>query len=455
MISTYPEFSFSIFSLEALVMKLDVVLYSLIIFTVISCKQKHTAASSQSELITQQQQQQQQQPPPAPDDTSVLNKGEYRIGLYRGDSFSADKITHIIVVGSAVKEDSDQFFQSGLSRAYRYKELWPDHQVILMSSPDVKGATDEEIFNKYSIPVIKLVNKKFTADQLLQEMAAFTQIASFDFFGHSSPWAMKIGKSEAAFDPSGHYPELRNLRKNFLANAYATLNACNTGFYLAPDLSEALALPVSGALTSSMFEAIESDGHWYKEEDAHSRNYVEVNKFSYNKNLSCSLGVCTRMRAARDNYSSYWGTFSEGGLSFDKFFCNYANNEDGSCEKGMAYSLLSFPSVQPITLSSNTEDYKRVVFDWLCSTGNRESYFNRCVEGITDAIYRGDLEYQSHPSNELNCDFKSCHAKVKCKFLDEGPVEGSCSLDTIPNEHPTNIAREYLMLMKGFEAIRQ
>jgi hypothetical protein len=163
------------------------------------------------------------------------------------------------------------------------------------------------------------------------------------------------------------------------------------------------------------------------------------------------------MKSSRANYSSFWGTFSEGGLSFDKFFCNYENNNDGKCERGMALSLFSFPSIHPINLESNKDDYKQVVYDWLCSTGKEKSYFRRCVNGIEDAIARGDLEYQSHPTNELNCDFNSCHAKVVCKYKtigDDGPIPGTCNIETIPNFAPKNVTTEYLSLMKGFESIR-
>lgn len=418
-------------------MKLKIVLTILVLFLNVSCKESSKG--------------------PSAEDLDAIHRGEYRIGLYKGDDFNPQKITHIIVVGSAVKEDSDQFFQSGLSRAYRYKELWPEHQVVIMSSPDVKGVSDEEIFKKYKIPVVKQVNKKFTADLLLDELSAYSQIASLDFFGHSSPWAMKIGKTNAAFDTTKHTEKLFELRRNFLPNAYVTLNACNTGFYLAPALSKALALPVSGSLTSSMFERIESDGYWYKEEDWKDETFQKHNKVSFKKDVSCAQGVCTRMRTARSNYSSYWGTFSEGGLSFDKFFCNYEKNNDGSCERGMAYSLLSFPSVQPVDLNSSIAEYKRIVFDWLCSTGKSESYFRRCVNGIENAIDRGDLEYQSHPTTELICDFNSCHAEVVCKYgtFNDLPLEGSCKLRTFKNSNPTNVAREYLSIMKGFEQIRK
>ena len=382
---------------------------------------------------------------------------EYRVGLFKDEIFDPNKVTHIILVGSAMREDSDQFFQSGLSRAYRYKELWPERQVVIMSTPDVINKTDEQVFSKYNIKVVKKVNARFTAPLFIAEMSVFTKIASFDFYGHSSPWALKIDDYFAPFDPSAHVNALSVLKGNFLPNAYATLNGCNTGFSIAPNLSRALEIPVSGSLTSSVFERLESDGFWYKEDDKNSGQYVTTNKTSYSEKLSCATGACTRMKPSRYNYSSIWGHFKEGGLSFDKFFCNFENRGDGKCEKGMAMSLLGFPSVRPISLKSSVYEYKKVVFDWLCSTGKNSSYFRNCVYGIEDAVNRQDLIYRSHPTNELNCDFNSCNVKVTCTIdtATNTPAPGSCKVVTIPNPQPTNVAQEYLSLMRGFDQIRE
>lgn len=421
-------------------MKYLYLLLTLIIFVVSSCGSKSGSSSLTSGEMTDGK------------------NGEYRIGLYKDQTLDPQRVTHIIVVGSAVKEDSDQFFQSGLSRAQRYKDVWPDHQVVIMSGPDVKNTEDIEVFKKYKIPVVKTVYKKFNTHLLMDEMEQFNRIASFDFYGHSSPWAMIIGKNQAAFDPSGHIERLQSMRWRFTPDAFATLNGCNTGFYLAPDLSRGLGIPVSGSLAGSYFERVESDGFWYKEEDQTKSQRVSQNTVTFNKKASCGTGLCTRMKSARTHYNSYWGNFKEGGLSFDKFFCNYENNRDGRCERAMALSVLAFPSVKPITLDSDWEDLKDVAYDWICSTGSTKSYFSRCRFGIENAIYRGDLEYQTFPGNELKCDWKSCNTKVVCKYkgtIDEGPTPGSCKLQTLQNYIPDNAAREFLSIMRGFEMLRR
>ena len=101
---------------------------------------------------------------------NIFYHGQYRVGLYKDEIFNREKISHVIIVGSAVKEDSDQFFQSGIARAQRYKELWPEHQIILLSSPEVKGKDDKSVFEDYNINVVKVVKETFTQDKLIEEL---------------------------------------------------------------------------------------------------------------------------------------------------------------------------------------------------------------------------------------------------------------------------------------------
>lgn len=382
-------------------------------------------------------------------------KGEYRLGLYQDSSLDLDKKTHLIVIGSGVKEDSDQFFQSGIARARRYKELNPENQVIIMGSPEVVDRNDEKVFSDFNINVFKVENQTFTAERFLSEITPFKKIASLDFYGHSSPWALKLGKSDAAFDPGAYKNKLATLKDNFLPEAYITLNGCNAGFSIAPELSQILEIPVSGALTGSLFERVESDGLWYKESDSKNENYVLKNDFSFSESLSCSLGLCWRMKPSRHSYSGYWGQFEEG-LSFYKFFCNFSDRE--KCLKNMSRSLLSFPSVALVNLTSPKEQYEKVVFDWLCSTGKDRNYFNRCVDGIKNAIQNKSDLFESHPKSELNCSFQSCNANVVCKtkkLFGNGPKGGSCKLqaDITGNGHTT--VKEYKAFMKGFELLNK
>ena len=390
--------------------------------------------------------------------TAQAYQGETRIGLYKDSVLDTEKITHIIIVGSGVKEDSNQFFQSGIARAEKYKQLNPDQQVVIMSSPELRGTDDEKVFSDFNVPVIKFIKDSFTPEVLFSELRPFTKIASLDFYGHSSPWALKLGKSDAALTPSAYAKKLKALKANFLPDAYVTLNGCNSGFSIAPDMSKYLELPVSGSLTGTLFERIESDGRWYKELDWTKENYVTTNEFSYEDTLSCSLGLCWRMKPSQYNYSSYWGHFKEGGLNFYKFFCNF-DDTTSKCEKAMARSLFTFPSVKNINEKSSVEDFTAVAFDYICSTYKNKNKFDECVNGITEAIARGDLVYKTQPGQqpELNCTFKGCNASVVCKdkIFGSGPRGGTCTLNVKNSTPPTNAAQEMVSFLKGIKLLKK
>lgn len=388
--------------------------------------------------------------------SSLSNKSttEYLVTAIGQTSLNPDKVTHIVVVGSSVKEDSDQFFQSGLIQAYKYKEMYKDHQVVVISAPDVRSTDNEEVFQKFNLAIIKQIGSTLNVYNLVAEMLFFKKIASFDYYGHSSPWAIKLAKKSGTIEPGSHKSTLQKLNSHFTNLAYATLNGCNGGFNIAPELSSVWKIPVSGSLTSTQFERLQTDG-FYKKSDRVRENYVRVNDQSFKSPIDCSVGVCWRLKTARKNYSSYWGSFKDGGLSFPKFFCNF-DNSDKRCQKSMALQMLSFTSTTSINMNSSLEEYKAVVFDYLCSTALDKNYFNKCVAGIKNAVANNSLKFQAHPGNALECSFKRCNASIKCKkkrFFGSGPRGGSCKVITTPNSNPTTLVREYKAFLEGYKLL--
>lgn len=373
------------------------------------------------------------------------------VGTITEGELSPNKITHILVAGSAMGDESDQFFQSTLLRGKMYQALYPDHQVVIVSQPDVIKASQEEVFERFNVKIVATENDKLTAGQLLRVMKKFKRIASFDFYGHSSPWALRLGKKDASMYASAAFGELKS---HFTENAYATLNGCNGGFTLAPDLAKLWGIPVSGALTGSLFERLQADGKWYKKPDRTQSEWSMENTLNFDPSQHCYSGTCWRMKPQRNNYGSYWGSFKEGGLSFYKFFCNEAQGND-KCFKAMATSLLSYPAVGLPQAKPTWDFFEKKVFDHLCSTAKDPNFFNKCVDGIKAAVARGDRVFTAHAGNALKCDFKKCDAEVKCKKkrFGSGPRAGSCYLVTPANPKSTTLVDEYLAFKKGFNLL--
>lgn len=382
--------------------------------------------------------------------TATTGKGLFYVGILGKERPSQTKITHIIVAGSGLGVDSDQFFQSALLRAKIYQELYPNHQVIIASQPDVVKVTGKEVFERYNVRIVATENKRFTAYQLHRLMSKFQKIASFDFYGHSSPWSLRLGKKNASMYATSQF---KSLRSHFVDGAYATLNGCNGGFELAPALSNLWHIPVSGALTGTMFERLQADGYWYKKPDRTTSETVMENSVNFESPKHCYSGVCWRLKAQRHDYASYWGNFSAGGLSFSKFFCRYPEAKY-SCLKGMARALISGPSVNQNELKPSWKAYEAKIFDQLCSTAKDPNYFIQCKEGILKAVERGDFIFQAHPGNALQCNFSGCNAEVLCdKDRSGSPVAGSCTLKAPENKSPQTITKEYLAYKEAFDLL--
>ncbi len=384
---------------------------------------------------------------------SIKYKGGYLIGRLGNEPINHNKVTHILVAGSAKTKESNQFFQSALSRGYKYMELFPDHQVVMISSPEVKKKKNEEVFAEFNLDVQKNVKKVVLGGgTLIREMRKFSKIASFDFYGHSSPWGLIIGKRHATLGPGTGSDTIKSLRGHFTPLASASLNGCNGGLKIAPALSLGWQIPVSGALSGSLFERVTADGLWYNEFVSGSAPWTTSNSISYNAESSCRNGSCWRMKPSSSAYSGYWGKFGYG-LGFYKFFCNY-DNADKKCEQASALSLLSFPSVRPVNLQSSVEDFKEVVYDYLCPTGRGTERYYSCIQGIKNAIKTGNHKFQPFKAKPVFCTMKECDLKLVCKQRSSGPKPGSCSLVAERSGESTTFIDEYLMLLKGFKALK-
>ncbi len=375
----------------------------------------------------------------------------YLIGKYSNPELAINysQKTHLIIVGSAKKEDSDQFFQSGVTRALRYQELFPLEQIIIISTPDVKRKSNTEVFNQFNVTIKKIVHTRLTGKQLLYELRKFTKIASIDFYGHSSPWALILGKKKAFLGPGTGRQAITSLRGHFTKLAYATLNSCNSGFKLAPALSQAWQIPVSGALTSSLFERTTINALWENEFISDHANWTVRNNISFLTSPPCREGTCWRMKPEPSIYQGHWGNFDHG-LSFYKFFCNYPTTDE-KCAAAIAFSLFSFPSITPLSLDSTKEDFKKNLIDYMCPTGKGINLFQQCKQMLTQQNI--NQYYSPLGKKQLSCSHKKCQFKLTCKYHNNNPVADSCKITT-NKQASTTFIDSFLIFLKGYDILK-
>jgi hypothetical protein len=352
------------------------------------------------------------------------------------------KTTHIILVG-----DSDELANlplfSATTRARRYAELYPDDQIILFVTRDVSESsvarTGATVIHREGLGATMIADlSTLTADRLVAAIDRFTRIASIDFYGHSSPFGVLLESSGGDRTLGAAIPAaIGDLADNFAIdrNPYVTLNGCNGGVHTAPALSGLWAVPVAGALSATRFEVLMSDGRWYADDpQLHPASVAAVSRndrsFSAANAPSCASGACVRMKPENGPYVGVWSA-PEGfqyGLNYFKFFCKFDDSAD-ACSRGMASSLLAFPSIKPIDATSSDEDIQDVLADFFCTATSDPTWVDTCRARLFAAAADGAAFSPMRSANDysLECDFGGCEQQFRCAEVEGVPQQHSCA----------------------------
>ena len=361
--------------------------------------------------------------------------------------------TRLLLIGDSAHL-GDTPTESALARARRYKEAFPGDQVVLYL-PD--EATTASVKKYDDLKPVQADYSKMRSTQLVQSLTHFNKIVSIDFYGHSSPFALSLDHTSVDTNLRETTPNIGELTAKFdrSRNAFATFNGCNAGERAAQLLAVLWKIPVAGAFTGSQFERLHSDGHWYADiagEKPTTGSFVTTNSSSYKSAVQCSEGACWRMRPMNYAYNGYYGKFDLG-LGHYKFFCGSA--DDTTCAKGMAESLLGFPSVKALGSSLTAKDradFEAVVLDYLCPTSEDPATFDQCVTAL-----RGGAGFTpfSNPAKAASCDMHKCNAELTCKLRPDGnPVPGTCTLKGQADTAGATTPEEYRWFMKGFDLLK-
>jgi hypothetical protein len=384
----------------------------------------------------------------ADDDASTddVSEDELVATFDRRGSIDLTKTSRILLVG-----DSHQLgtlpLMSATTKARRYAQLFPNDQIVLFVTKDVReasvAATGSTVVRSEPFGTVAMSDlRRLSADKLVAALDRFTRIASLEFFGHSSPFGALL---EADGDGRTLGPKAPGnigiLKDNFArdTNPFVALNGCNGGASVAPELSKIWELPVSGALTGSNFQELYDDGRWYFHDEGFfpaGRRTVPKNDKSFGPGVtpSCSAGACVRMKPQDSPYRGVWADPATGfqyALGFYKFFCDYAD-PNGTCAKGMATSLYSFPSTKPIDKNASDADVKDVLADFFCSGAADATWFDKCKTGLFAAASATPAtsfsSMKSANDYSLECDFAKCEQKLRCaKDAAGNPQKKTCA----------------------------
>lgn len=381
----------------------------------------------------------------------AFNSHAYLVTAYQASTVDYSKPTRILVAGAG-DDLGSQFQFVAKAKAVKYRDLYPNDQIVFITKEETDLGDDVVILKNFGFQLLKNDKSTFNGEAFVEELSNFKAIASVDIFSHSS------AQYGAHLDGKAHRLTLntKNVEKvkpNFLKGAYAFIHGCNTGFKLAPFLSEKWGIPVAGSMTSTNFQKLHSDGNFYQTEEGKFPNtdWVNTNTISFSKEVACKEGGCLRLKPDNHPYVGYWGEYYEGGLPFYKFFC--ATNTDVECKTAMGKALLSFTSVKRITTTSSFEDYKKVVVDFLCPISASRELRNECEANLDLALKTGDMTYNPFSRPLVQCDLKGCEVEITCKKIPLLGVykPGTCVLDNKHEGKATTMVQEYKNYIEAYK----
>ena len=385
-------------------------------------------------------------------------KADFIIAPYGGDVFEPTKRTHVVVVSRG--NDLGLAPQlSAITKILKLHDVYPTDQIVLFTHAESEG--NLKWLKRSGFPQAAQQPVEMAPKVLFDQITAYSQLVSIHTYGHSAiiegPYLGANGDRDIRLYPSSG--EFKRLVGHFTADAFVTLNGCNLAHQLAPMLSSLWQVPVSGAMVGTHFEVLMANGFFAPLGAAESKWSKSATIFSNPQN--CVRG-CFRMRPDNANYNGHYGKYSQG-LSFYKFFCHGIDAD--ACDRGMARSIFSEVTEQPLGTVITDSQYLAVVREWLCPIGHRADRFvkDACMSKLaevdleleTKAVEEIDTKLRSYTpffGRTASCDMHSCYKLPKCTKTFQNAQ--ACAQVEMPKPGASTLVDEYLHYRRGLALLR-
>ncbi|GIL18340.1 MAG: hypothetical protein BroJett040_20910 [Oligoflexia bacterium] len=356
------------------------------------------------------------------------------------------KRTHIIVTGKG-SEQGYQFQQVALGMIAKIKEIYPEDQIYFLTAQE--NSSNVEMLQSWGMTVTNSNSQKLSDEKLLELISPFQRIASLHIIGHNAPH-LGTALENKSYRFGTKTSNLERLRNHFTDDAFVTLQGCNTGFTLGTFLSQKLRIPVAAAFTSTEFQRLHNNGHFYINDPGHypEGGWAATNAVSLQKPYACPSGACLRLKPHWIPYSGAWGTFGDaGGLGYYKFFCREVSEE--TCLRAMYKSTLI--SVSDINLGPrpNLQQYKNYLNDLFCPNDRSGMLRSDCIQKINQSLLKNDLTYDPFHGQTLQCDFNQCKMDIKCSSF-RLIFRSGCQITNYASGPTTTMMDEYLTYLKAY-----
>jgi hypothetical protein len=340
--------------------------------------------------------------------------------------------TRVIVAGYG-SSASTLFQEAAVSEAHRYQEIYPHAQVFLILVAELPDLLQRAQLKRWGLNHIKSEYRPLSAHQLFLEMRGLKKIAALHIYSHATETRAVLSHSE---DFGLNDTEFIELKNQFTIDAFGLIHGCNAGKYFAPMLAQTLGIPVAGALTSTNFEALHSNGNFYFNDNIFKPegDWSAFNSKSYISKRPCGSGGCLRMRPDNRSYDGYWGRY-ESGLPFYKFYCP-PGIEAARCERAMATALIGYIDDMPMSKTQTLTQFRNAVQNFMCPINKAGDLRKSCKAALLASESTTADTYSPFEGKSLDCDMYECHE------VEDGIATKS-------------FVREYKTYLRGYRSLRK
>jgi hypothetical protein len=361
--------------------------------------------------------------------------------------FDKNKRTHVVVAGKA-GEAGMLFQQAAITKAYKYQEVNPESQVVVILEHENKLKDNVAWVEGKKLQIIKSSKSVLMSSMLIDTVKLMSSVASIDIYSHSGVSYGARLSDFSAFNTADK-KALQEMARSFTSDAYLVIHGCNSGFEEAPLFSKILGIPVFGSLTSTDFQEKLTDGKWYF-------NNPEDKPAGMKVDPKCTNGLCIRMKPRNGAYNGHWGNYSGGGLPFYKAYC--VNISEEKCDAALAKQVINFVSSKSLGKKPSLEDYKEVVQDMLCPLNASGTTRTECVAKLNEAYAAKEeansplREYSPFKAKQLQCSFETCEFKFVCPKKTFG-TSLICDLKSTATKTPTTFVDEFIAYMDAYKTL--
>ncbi len=368
---------------------------------------------------------------------AVPAHAEYFLLQLTPQTLNPDQRIHLVVSGRG-NDLGTAPQEAAYAKAKRISETFPQDQILVISTKD--NDNNQSSLKKLGYGSIKPVSATLDSTELMNQLSQYHRIVSLNVYGHSgiAPGVFldRTPGTQNDLKWPAHDPNSARLKGHFTSDAVAIFNGCNVGHEQGPELAELWGIPVAGALTSTHFESIGSDGRYYEDGSMNA----------------CADGTndCYRMKPDNADYSGVYGHYTQG-LPFYKFFCIGISSED--CQKGMARSILTAVSTEKLGTHPTLKEFTNVVQDWLCPTGRPgQSPQAECMSKLDSLDFgatSSDRFYTPFGSvgHTAQCSFSTCYASCSNSNRE------TCAKTAKPPAQTTTFVEEYVGYLDGYRLL--